>query len=192
VDHALEAGISRCIVSTDIAEILHTRHEAAVDVIARPASLAQDDTPMDAVIADALARSIDGPTTIVLLQATSPLRQPEDIARAVELFATGRHELVLSATPVSSGVLKYGLGVEGRFLPINEARYCFMNRQQLPPVYRPNGAVYVFDADWFTANGSLASCSIGFIEMPEDRSLDIDTAQDFERISALFAAEQPT
>lgn len=191
VDHALGAGISRCIVSTDIPEILETRHEAAVDVIARPAFLAQDETPMDAVIADALARGVDCPATIVLLQATSPLRQPEDIKRALQLFAVGGYELVLSAARVSSGVLKYGLGADGRFLPINDTRYCFMNRQQLPPVYRPNGAVYVFDADWFAANGSLASRSIGFVEMPEERSLDIDTAEDFGRISAMLERGEP-
>jgi N-acylneuraminate cytidylyltransferase len=66
-----------------------------------------------------------------------------------------------------------------------------MNRQQLPPVYRPNGAVYVFDADWFAANGSLASRSIGFVEMPEERSLDIDTAEDFGRISAMLERGEP-
>jgi N-acylneuraminate cytidylyltransferase len=46
-------------------------------------------------------------------------------------------------------------------------------------VYRPNGAVYVFDADWYRSNGNLLTDRIGVIEMDERSSLDIDSSDDF-------------
>jgi len=33
-----------------------------------------------------------------------------------------------------------------RFVPLVKPEYCFANRQSLPDVVRPNGALYIFDA----------------------------------------------
>lgn len=188
LDQGLAAGAEECLLSTDIPALVAGEHGAGVRVIPRPEALAQDETPMDPVIAHAL-EAIDGPARIVLLQPTAPLRQARDIRAAVELHATGRFDLVMSVSETSPVVLKYGtLGAEGGFEPMRRADYCFMNRQALPRVHRPNGAVYVFDADWFRARGRLATDSLGAIEMPASRAIDVDTEEDLARAEALLAA----
>jgi CMP-N,N'-diacetyllegionaminic acid synthase len=78
--------------------------------------------------------------------------------------------------------------VADRFVPVSRPEYCFTNRQSLPEVYRPNGAVYVFSADWFLINGGLATHSIGALVMPPEQSQDIDTEADFRLAEALFSA----
>ncbi len=185
LDQGQAAGAELCLLSTDIPELLEADHGPAVRALPRPADLARDDTPMDPVLAHALA-ALEGPAQVVLLQATSPLRQVDDIRRAVALHAAGGFDLVMSVTPTPASILKYGMIESGRFQPVARAEYCFMNRQSLPPVFRPNGAVYVFDADWFRGRGRLATDNIGAVEMPEERSWDIDSAEDFARVEAIM------
>lgn len=186
VDQALAAGAQRVLLSTDIAEVLSAALPERVTAIRRPADLCGDAVPMAPVLAHALAAgAVSG--TVVLLQATSPLRLPADIESALALFAGGGFELVMSVTAADRGVLKWGRLEGSRFLPLADPAYCFANRQSLPPVVRPNGAVYVLDAGWFAARQSFVSERIGVVEMPPERSQDIDTAADFERCASLLA-----
>lgn len=185
VDQGLEAG-AEVVISTDIEELLAADHGPEVSAIRRPADLAGDDVPMDPVIRHALRDR--GEALVVLLQATSPLRRASDIRAALEVWRKGGADLVMSVARTPSSILKYGLAEGSRFVPVARPEYCFMNRQSLPAVFRPNGAVYVFDAEWFRANGGLATDRIGMVEMPEDRSFDIDTAEDFARVEAILTA----
>ena len=187
LDQGLAAG-ARCLLSTDIAELTGADHGPGVQALARPAEIAGDDAPMDAVIAHALAQ-VPGPATVLLLQPTSPLRRAGDIAAALALHATGRFGLVMSVTAAPAQVLKYGTLSDGAFEPLRRAEYCFMNRQALPPVHRPDGAIYVFDADAFRARGTLAADRIGAVETPPERAIDIDSAADLARAEALLAGD---
>jgi CMP-N-acetylneuraminic acid synthetase len=186
VDAALEAGAHRVILTTDILEVLSATFPLAVQAIQRPFDLRGDAVPMAPVLSHALqAAACEG--TVVLLQATSPMRQACDIQAALHVFATGQHELVMSVTEADRGVLKWGRLDGDRFLPLSESAYCFSNRQSLPPVVRPNGAVYVMNAEWFLKRGSFVSERIGVVQMSAERSQDIDTLADFERCEAALA-----
>ena len=186
VEQGRAAGAAEVVVSTDIAGLLASAPEAGVRMLRRPAELAGDAVPMDPVIAHAL-EALPGPARVVLLQATSPLRRVDDIRRAVDLHAAGGWDLVMSVSPADPGVLKCGLVEGGRFRALVDPAHPFANRQALPPVWRPNGAVYVFDADAFRARGRLACDRIGVVEMPAERALDIDTAEDFARAEAALS-----
>lgn len=192
--HALEqaraADIPRALISSDIAGLADIDLGPGARLALRPGDLAQDDTPMDAVLAHVLATDLPGPATVVLLQATSPLRAPADIRDALARHASGAYGLVLSATRANAGVLKWGRAENGRFLPLSAPAHCFTNRAALPDVFRPDGAVYVFDADAYRAAGSLAALAeqgIGMVETPAARAHDIDTLEDFLAIEALMA-----
>ncbi len=144
---------------------------------------------MAPVLAHALqCASCEG--TLVLLQATSPLREVVDVQAALDVFDTGQHELVMSVTEADRGVLKWGLVEGDRFVPLSDPIHCFSNRQSLPPVVRPNGAVYVMQAEWFLASGSFVSERIGLVQMSPERSQDIDTLADFERCEAALAIQK--
>jgi N-acylneuraminate cytidylyltransferase len=88
----------------------------------------------------------------------------------------------MSVTEADRGVLKWGqLQANGRFVPLASPQHCFANRQSLPPVYKPNGAVYAMLAEWFAANQSFVTDKLGTVVMPPERSHDIDSLADFER-----------
>ena len=84
--------INRCIVSTDSVEIAEVATKFGGDVpFIRPPELALDDTPMWPVIRHALA-SIEKQydetyDQLMLLDPTSPAREPSDVTRAVNLLA---------------------------------------------------------------------------------------------------------
>lgn len=189
VEHARKAGITQVVISTDINELFEANLGADVNVAHRPAELATDTTPMADVLLHVLANSIVASATIVLLQATSPLRETMDIQRCINLHKGGLYDLVMCVTRADPGVLKCGIAEGGRFLPLSESEHCFANRGELPPVYRPTGSVYVFDADWFRRVGTLAAGSIGMIETPPQRALDIDTLADFEALAGKTESE---
>jgi N-acylneuraminate cytidylyltransferase len=180
IDAAHLAGAQCCYVTTDIAEVLSTKFTAPVALIQRPTHLQGDEVPMAPVLIHSIEQStITG--TVVLLQATSPMRTAQHIQSALAEFATGAHHLVMSVTSADSSVLKWGFLSDGTFKPLAEPAFCFSNRQQLPLVYRPNGAIYVFDAQWFVRNGGFITDKIGAFQMSASDSLDIDTLEDFER-----------
>lgn len=183
VRQGLEAGAATVLVSTDIAELLARPPEPGIRMLARPPELSGDRVPMAPVLVHALGQ-LPGPARVVLLQATSPMRRIADIRAAVALHARGGFDLVKTVTPADAGILKYGTLDGDRFRPVSDPAYCFANRQSLPPVMRPNGAVYVFDRDWFLARGSLATERIGAVPMPQELSFDIDTEADFRRAEA--------
>jgi len=83
-------SLSRTIVSTDDAEIARRAVENGAEVpFLRPTELATDESPVSSALEHAVAwLESQGTTvdTVVLLQATSPLRRSEHIDGAVALF----------------------------------------------------------------------------------------------------------
>ncbi len=186
VDLALAAGASRVLISTDIPEVLAAELPHSVQALHRPPELCGDTVPMAPVLVHALQTAkVQGP--VVLLQATSPLRQVGDVQAALQRLATGAFDLVMSVTDAERSVLKWGqVQPDGRFVPLSCPEHCFANRQSLPPVYKPNGAVYAMLAQWFIEQQSFVSERIGTVVMPPERSFDIDNMADFVLCESLL------
>ncbi len=187
VQLALDAGAVRVLISTDIVEVLNADFPEKVLVVQRPPELSGDDVTMSPVLMHLLVQEkVQGP--IVLLQATSPLRKVSDVQTALMQLDTGDFDVVMSVTEADRSVLKWGTILDNnRYVPLADVDYCFANRQSLPPVYKPNGALYALRAEWFINNGSLATHRLGTVIMPVERSLDIDNLADFERCELLMS-----
>ena len=187
--HAIRQGIrtvGHALLSTDIEGIYPADLPRDARLIKRPAYLATDTTPMADVIRHLIETEALESYTLLLLQATTPLRSDDDIARAIQLYRKGDYELVMSVVERDSSVLKYGLLEGHEFHPMRDPEFCFQNRQQLPAVYAPNGAVYVFSATDFIKAGGFPTNRIGVIKMPDSRSIDIDSASDFDQVEKSF------
>jgi N-acylneuraminate cytidylyltransferase len=188
VDEALKAGASKVIISTDIEDIIRADLPQAVIVCQRPEHLAGDNVSMSEVLLS--LKKMISDDIFILLQPTSPLRKCQHILSALNIYYENDYELVMSVTEVDSSVLKYGLvSGESCFNPINNPNYCFSNRQSLPKVVKPNGAIYVTNTDSFYKNKGFPVSKIGYYAMPSIDSLDIDVLQDFEKVKSLFSGE---
>lgn len=182
--------LSRVIVSTDDEEIADISKKYGAEVIIRPHSISGDKSP----VTDALRHTTEflfknenyKPDAIVLLQPTSPLRNAEDINLAVFKFLSGRYGSVVSVCEVRENpYLFYKL--ENDFLvSLISSEYNYAPRQEIPKIYKLNGAVYVFKKELLMIGDKLIGHKTGFIVMPVGRSVDIDTLADFVLAEAVL------
>jgi len=183
-DAALAArALDRVVVSSDADAILAAARACGVEPLRRPAELATDTATTLDVIVHALD-ACPGHDVVVVLQPTSPLRSAADIDGALERFAaTGAPSCVSVCEAEQSPYWMYRLGAGQALLPVVDGTPQATRRQELPTVYVLNGAVYVADTAWLrTTRAFVAAGTVAHV-MPVERSLDIDTAQDFERFA---------
>lgn len=187
--------IDRCIVSTDSLEIAEVGRRYGADVpFLRPAELAGDETPMWPVLRHALQVTEEQEggryDYLLLLDPTSPAREPGDIPAAL-----GR----LLNCPAADGVIGVSqpdfnplwhcvLEREGWMVDLIEEGSRFERRQDVKVVYRINGALYIWRADFvrkekksWRRNGKHL-----IYEIPEMRAMSIDSLDEFKRAEALI------
>jgi len=178
-------ALERVIVSTEDEEVAAVSRRCGAEVpFQRPAALARDETPGIDPVLHALewlrAHGGYAPRWVLLLQPTSPLRSAEDINAAMALALKRKAEAVVGVTPVQHHPywLKE-LAADGRLTHCVSPQQATLRRQELPPRYVVNGAVYLGRRDVVTARRSFyTERTFGYV-MPPERSLDIDTAWDF-------------
>jgi len=118
---------------------------------------------------------------IMLLQPTSPLRNSEDIIKAVNLMAEKNATSIESLSemdhpPLWSNTLPPDGNMDSFF-----NRFSNMRRQDLPIFYRENGAIYLLKTNLLSKKDSelfIHNC-FAYI-MPRERSIDIDVELDFK------------
>jgi CMP-N,N'-diacetyllegionaminic acid synthase len=178
--------VDRVILSSDDAEIAAEARRLGCDVpFMREARLAQDGTPAIDVVLDALER-LPGYAWVLLLQPTSPLRTAADIDGAVETCRQRGAPSCVSVTAAQeSPYWMYTRGADGRLVPLLQAAMP-LRRQDLPPVYSLNGAIYLARTDWLAREKKFISPETVAYEMPAERSLDIDTESDFLQLQFLL------
>jgi N-acylneuraminate cytidylyltransferase len=175
------AGIDDVWVSTDDDEIARISAAAGARVLTRPAELAGDTASTESAIAHAFEYFADREhwyDRMVLLQATSPLRPPRALARALDEFDQGRCDSLVSISPTHRFFWK----IDGE---IAHAQYDYMNRprrQDMSPDdihYVENGSLYIFTRTHFEAYKNRLGGKIGYVIFDEDYAGEIDTESDF-------------
>ena len=174
------------IISTDIESIFLKEFPSNVKIVRRKKHLAKDNTPLSDVLTDLFKSYGLEDYIAVLLQATSPLRNDEDINNAIKMYDTNKYSMVMSIVQKDSKILKYGLVKDKIYEPIYDNSSVFMNRQDLPMVYSPNGAIYIFSIKDYLINNIYPTSKIGAYLMPKSRSIDIDRQKDFDIVSQII------
>ncbi|MFD2173236.1 cytidylyltransferase domain-containing protein [Rhodobacter lacus] len=184
---ARAAGIERIIVATDIAALLAAPHPD-YELYARSEASSRDDAPTHEVVIELIEALGLHEATIVILQATSPLRRAATVRAALARLEEGGHELTVSISEIENSVMKSGTVSEGRLVPLVSAAALFQPRQSLPRLYKLDGGVFAFRGGWLVANGALTTEHIGVVESDPAELLDIDCAEDFARAEAVLSA----
>lgn len=182
---ALQSNHIDCVyVSSDDPAIL--RHATAMGAtgLVRPDEFATDTASAVGVVGhfiDTLPNSLvkDDPF-IVYLQPTSPLRTARHIDDAFEQMLSANAQSLMSVSETEKSPFKmFTLDAKGRLQALFDEKLSNSRRQDLPAVFAPNGAIYVFRVSEFKARGGFPSNgSIPYV-MNANVSLDIDTEDDF-------------
>lgn len=188
---ALDARcIARVIVSTDDDEIAAAARAAGAEVpFQRPVALASDTASSVDVMVHALDE-LSGFERAVLLQPTSPFRTGADLDEGFARWslAPGSGSCVSVCEADCSPWIMYGRGPEGRLERLLPEPPHGLRRQDLPKVLMLNGAFYFVDVARLRAERRFVfDDSLGH-EMPVERSLDIDTKEDFAEAERRLAS----
>ncbi len=168
------------VVSTDDDDIADAARAAGAMVpFLRPAELARDDTPTEPVVRHAIeaARAADAaPDAVMLLQATSPVRLPGTISRAIaQLEATGVDSLV-GVVPQAPFIWADGPEPTAAYDVTARPR-----RQDLTPQtlrYRETGSLYLTRTWVYDELDNRIGGRTGLFVMEEVEGVDADTELD--------------
>lgn len=191
VEAGLLSGVlDRFVLTTDDEEIAAVGKAAGIEVpFMRPAELALDTTPSLPVLQHAVAWLRDNenyyPDYVLLLEPTSPGRQPFHIQEAVELIADSGADSVCALGQVPghhSPHWQFNL-LEGSKIELftgGSIKNIIRRRQDLSKTYFRNGAFYLFKPDLlFAAEPSLYGEDVRGYVLDGKYSLDIDTPEDW-------------
>ena len=189
VEQALSAHPAMdVVVSTDDDEIADVARSAGALVpFLRPAELARDTTPTEPVVRHAIAaaRAAEAaPDAVMLLQATSPVRLPGTLSRAVaQLEATGVDSLV-GVVPQAPFIWAEasGDGVDAGPTAAYDVT-ARPRRQDLTPTtlrYRETGSLYLTRTWVYDELDNRIGGRVGLFVMDELEGIDVDTELDLE------------
>ena len=197
IDAARASGaFDRLVLSTDDAGIAAAGRASGCEVpFMRPADLARDETPHLPVVQHAvrwLAEHEDyRADAVMILQPTSPLRQPEHIREAVALLERSGADSVVGVCQVPDHyhpmrtVSIDSSGMATLFVTGEPLRRRINRRQDMPQAWTMNGAVYLLRTALLTAaEPALYGDRVAAYVMPHAASISIDSLEDW------FAAER--
>ena len=176
-------AVDEIYVSTDGDDIAKTAEEHGAQAIERPKDIAGDFAASEDAILHALD-ALEGrgvlPEYTFFAQCTAPLTKASDLDGAMALMHSNDCDSIFAAKQFHGFIWRrdendvlYGVNHDhtGR-RPM---------RQELPPEYQETGAFYLFRTHGFRQAKQRFFGRIGVYEIPEERSIDIDSLEDFAR-----------
>lgn len=181
------------VVSSDSDEILEVARTYGCDyLIKRPDELATDLAAKLPVIRHCVAETerLTGQhfDTLVDLDATSPLRVPEDIVNAVKLLENSGSGNVITAMPArrSPYFNMVELNANGIAHLSKPPTSKVVRRQDAPKCFDMNASIYAWRRNALFDSDSLFTDTTQLYVMPEERSIDIDSELDFKFVEFIL------
>lgn len=184
--------IDRLVVSTDSAEIAAVAKGYGAEVpFLRPAELATDTSAKVPAIQHAvraIERELGHPVDYVIdLDPTAPLRAVEDIVACWDAIQRPETDVVFTVTAADRNPYfnMVEVDADGYARLSKEAPAPVVRRQDAPKVYGMNASVYAYRRSHLMEDGRVVTGRARIVEMPAERSRDIDGPLDFAFIEFL-------
>ena len=194
IEQARETGLFDTIAfSSDSDALLDAALKAGADVaVKRPDEMATDTAPkLPAIrhcLEQAISRAGKTPDIFVDLDVTSPLRLASDIAGAVALLQSSGASNVITGAPARRSPY-FNLveeRIDGSVGLSKAANPPVVRRQDAPRCFDMNASIYVWRVAPFLQQPAVFYPDTRLFEMPEERSIDIDSDLDFALVELLL------
>jgi N-acylneuraminate cytidylyltransferase len=181
--------IDRVVVSTDSPDIARVARDYGADVpFLRPPDLARSDSPMWPVLRHALRMVEEAASTrfeyLLLLDPTSPARERADVREALQRLEKDQDAagIVSVSEPPFNPMWHCVVNRGGYMADLLEGAALLHRRQDAPAVYRINGALYLWRAEFVRKQeaGWRGRGKHLLLEIPEIRAMSIDDLQQFQ------------
>lgn len=194
IEAAHEAGFGDVYVCTEDAEIadVAVRYGALVPQL-MPGDLCGDlvasHIPCQ-FLASELCKSGRTFESLLCLQPSSPLRSPDDIRGAVDIYRKGSFDFVVSVTPIDPHYFHWAVAPAGPlYWKMYFGKEFMKERPLLPVVCRPNGSIKIARLSALGALGNFFGERLGVYETPEDRSVHVATEFDLTVCKAILSGK---
>lgn len=194
IEQAKASGLfEHIVISTDSDDIANVAKEYGAEVFfKRSLEMASDTAGKLDVIKDAFERSEEYYNRtfdyLIDLDATSPLRNVEDIINSFNQFKENDNDNLITAMP--SRRSPYFNLVEqdkdGKVYLSKKLDGAIVRRQDAPKSYDMNASIYIWKRDVILNKSSIFLEKTGLYVMPEERSIDIDNELDFKFVEFLM------
>mgnify|MGYP005710429107 FL=1 len=180
-------GIDHVVLSSDDDDILAVAEAHGALTHRRPDALATDEAATEPVVLDVLHHHPIGQqaTTVVLMQATSPLTRPADLDAALQQMEAAHLDSLLSV--VEHHVFQWSLGQNGTATPLNYDPQHRPRRQDIPDRVAENGAFYIASRKVWDAEACRLGGRTGAYVMQPWQAWEIDTEDDWFRLEQVVA-----
>lgn len=191
IDYTIKAShnskyITRTILSTEDQEIKRTAISCGCEVLERPAELAKDETMTIDVMID-VVETLErvesySPEVVILLQATCPLRDENQIDEAFEIFLNKDCDSVFAAKPNGLTHARWRENHDGTY----QALYDYRTRPRRQDIHRhynlwcETGSVYIVRTDIMKKVHDFIGERPEIYKSPA--SVDIDSLADFDKV----------
>lgn len=171
-------------VSSDSNEILNYSKKLNVKIVKRPKKLASKFSKGYEVVNQFIKKynSFLKNKSIIILQPTSPLRKTSHIDKAIKIHHKSNHKTIIGVKKTDNKLLKSLILKKKKLLPLEKGRFIQENRQNLPEMCIPNGAIFLFSVRDFKKKNKIPYEKSLPMFMSEKESIDLDTKQDLAMI----------
>jgi CMP-N-acetylneuraminic acid synthetase len=180
-------GIKKAIVSTDSSRYAEIAKTYGATPLLRPPEISTDSSGD----IDYIKHFMDNYNAdyIVLLRPTTPLRSPELIEKAIDLFLSDKYATSLRSAhelrePVEKMMRLNGNYLVGIFPSVDRFEYYNLPRQEFPPSYHPNGYIDIIKTSFVKSSNSLYGSRILALLTPF--VVEIDRIEDFEYLEYII------
>lgn len=189
IAQALEVPGLRVIVSTEDDEIAAISRSSGAEVIVRPEDLAEDTTPTEPVVEHVIATLTqrgERPDAVMLLQATSPVRLPGTLARAIAEFDSSGADSIVGVVAQSPFLWRHGSPSRADYDYTRRPRRQDLREEDLR--YRETGSIYLTRSEIYERDHNRLGGRIGLFVMDDIEGSDLDTPADWQVAEARLVA----
>lgn len=184
--------LTQVVVSTeDDALFMLAQKLGVTPPFKRPLELAQDTSgSLDVVRHAILALKEQGQEfdAVCLLQVTNPFRAKGMIDTAITAFIEAQTDALVSVLPVPHEYNPHWVfepDTKGHLKVATGEMQIIKRRQDLPPAFIRDGAIYLTKTEVILQENSLFGTSVGYIVSDPQRHVNIDTLQDWKKAEEL-------
>jgi N-acylneuraminate cytidylyltransferase len=182
------SGVDSVWVTSDSAAILDVAASYGANPIRRPSEISGDEASSESAWLHALDTIEAGGIevdTVIGMQATSPVREPSDLERALTQFKREQLGALLTCCEVEDFFM-WRYGPDRQPVGVNHDYKNRTRRQNIEKRYLENGSFYIFKPSILRTYGNRLAGKIGIYVMEKYKMFQIDNPQDIILCQAIM------
>lgn len=181
IETCLKSGVfDSVIVSTEDSEIEQIAASEGARVIPRPMEFATDTAHEFLAYRHVLDTLDPLPEFFCGVYPTAALLAPEDLQGACKKLVDTKADIVMGVSSFPLHPYKALEETAGGFLKMVHPEWCTKQSQTYPHYVASNGTFYFHRTEAFLASPSYYPEKLAGYEIPYERAIDIDTAEDYK------------